>query len=296
MDRIKPPVRSVGHRIGLVAGSGQFPISVAVAARNQGHSVYCIGVLGMASEELDDVCDGFDVVPLGKVGRAIRLFKRQRIDRVVLAGKIDKRVWYKPFHILRIMPDWRGWHMLWRYVRANKKDDTFSLALIREFKRDQITFESALNYCPELLVKHGFLTKRKPSPSQWRDIKFGWEMAKEIGRLDIGQTVIVKDTAVIAVEAIEGTDQTIRRAGELCERGGFSVVKVAKPQQDMRFDVPAIGVQTIQSIHEAGGRVLAIESGMTIVLDQDEVIDRANKLGLAIVSLNAEELKIRLAS
>ncbi len=286
---------SIDKRIGLLAGSGRFPIAVAQAARSQGYLVYCLGVLGMASEELETMCDGFDMVPLGKVGRAIRLFKRENIDQVVLAGKIDKKVWYKQFHLLRIMPDWRGWHMLWQYVRANKKDDTFSLALIREFKRDQISFGTALDFCPELLVKHGFLTKRKPSRSQWRDIKFGWDMAKEIGRLDIGQTVVVKDTAVIAIEAIEGTDQAIRRAGELCQRGSFTVVKVAKPQQDMRFDVPAIGVQTIQAMHESGGRILAIESGMTIMLDRDEVIDLANKFGIAIVSLNAEELKLRIA-
>lgn len=163
-----------------------------------------------------------------------------------------------------------------------------------EFERDNIHFESALNYCPELLVKHGFLTRRKPTPAQWTDIRFGWEMAKEMGRLDIGQSVIVNDTAVIAVEAIEGTDQCIRRAGELCRRG-FTVVKVAKPQQDLRFDVPTVGLKTIQTMHEAGGRVLAIEAGMTIFLDQQEVIDLADKLGIAVVSVKAEEMALRIA-
>ncbi|MCA9111709.1 MAG: LpxI family protein, partial [Planctomycetaceae bacterium] len=141
--------------------------------------------------------------------------------------------------------------------------------------------------------KHGFLTSRKPSPNQWKDVRFGWSLAKEMGRLDIGQTVVVNDTAVIAIEAIEGTDECIRRAGELCRRGGFTVVKVAKPQQDMRFDVPTVGVQTIQTMHEAGARVLAIESGMTILLDEPEVLELANRFGIAIVSLNAEELHLR---
>mgnify|MGYP003622671156 CR=1 FL=1 len=145
-------------------------------------------------------------------------------------------------------------------------------------------------------MKHGFLTRRKPTPAQWRDIKFGWEMAKEIGRLDIGQTVIINDTAVIAVEAIEGTDAAIRRAGTLCKRGGFTVVKVAKPQQDIRFDVPTIGVQTIQTMREAGGRVLAVESEKTILLDHDEVIQLADKLGIAIVALNASEIHLQAAS
>ncbi len=287
---------SAGKRIGLLAGAGQFPIAFAQAARRQGHLVHCVGVLGMADDELGDCCDDFNTVPVAKVGRAIRLLKKANVDRVVLAGKIDKAVWFQSFHILRLMPDWRCWHMLLQYARDNKKDDTFSLALIREFERDQLYFESALEYCPELLVKHGFLTRRKPSPSQWRDIKLGWETAKELGRLDIGQTVIVNDGAVIAVEAIEGTDRAIQRSGELCKRGGFSVVKVAKPQQDMRFDVPAIGEQTIQTMYNAGGRVLAIESGMTIMLNQETVMGLANKLGIAIVSLNAEELQMRLAS
>jgi DUF1009 family protein len=145
-------------------------------------------------------------------------------------------------------------------------------------------------------VKHGFLTHRRPTPAQWNDIKFGWEMAKELGRLDIGQTVVVSDQAVIAAEAIEGTDACIRRAGTLCRRGKFSVVKVAKPQQDMRFDVPTIGTQTIQTIREAGGRVLAIESAKTILLDEGAVIEMADKFGIAIVALNADELRLRLAS
>jgi hypothetical protein len=153
-----------------------------------------------------------------------------------------------------------------------------------------------LDFCPELLVKHGFLTRRKPTPAQWKDIYFGWDIAKEMGRLDVGQSVIVKDTAVIAVEAIEGTDRAILRAGELCKQGGFTVVKVAKPQQDMRFDVPTIGAQTLHTMHQSGGKVLAIESEKTIVLDQEEVAQLANRLGIAIVALNAQELAQRLSA
>ena len=194
-----------------------------------------------------------------------------------------------------MLPDWRTLHMLYAYA-SDKKDDTLLLAVIREFERDGIHFESALEFCPELLVKHGFLTRRKPSPNQWRDIRFGWELAKEMGRLDVGQTVAVCDTAVLAVEAIEGTDEAIRRAGSLCKRGGFTVVKVAKPSQDMRFDVPTIGVDTIQTMHDAGAHVLAIESGMTILLDEPEVLQIAEKLGISIVSLNAEESQLRIAS
>ncbi|MCA9081168.1 MAG: UDP-2,3-diacylglucosamine diphosphatase LpxI, partial [Planctomycetaceae bacterium] len=208
---------------------------------------------------------------------------------------VEKRVLFDPFRILRLLPDWRTLHMWYRYCTENKKDDTLLLAVIREFARDGIHFKSALEFCPEILVKHGFLTQRQPTAAQWKDVLFGWEIAKEMGRLDVGQTIIVNDTAVIAVEAIEGTDECIRRAGTLCRRGGMSVIKVAKPSQDMRFDVPTVGMQTIQTMREAGARVLAIESGMTILLDEEEVIELADKLGICIVSLKSEEVRLRVA-
>ena len=283
-----------GQRIGLLAGAGRFPIEFAKAAWNEGHSVYCVGIEGLVSEELIELCDGFDTTPLAKIGRAIRLFQRRKIDTVVMAGKVEKIALFQRWHWLKLMPDLRTMHMAFNYI-GNKQDDSLLLAVIKEFERDNIRFESALKFCPELLVKHGFLTRRKPSPAQWNDIRFGWEMAKEMGRLDIGQSVVVCDLAVIAVEAIEGTDRCIRRAGELCQRGGFTVVKVAKPRQDMRFDVPTIGLQTIQTMQESGGRVLAIETGMTILLDKPEVVELADKLGIAIVSVKAEELALRLA-
>ncbi len=285
-----------GGRIGLLAGAGRFPIAFAQAARKQGFSVFAVGALGMAPEELRELCDFYTNVSLGRIGKSISIFKRAGIHRIVMAGKIDKTVLFKRFRWIRHLPDWRAIHMILRYAREDRKDDTLLLAVIREYARDNIHFDSALSYCPELLVKHGFLTRRKPTPSQWRDIRFGWEIAKELGRLDIGQTAIVNDMAVIALEAIEGTDAAIRRAGQLCRRGGFTIVKVAKPQQDMRFDVPTIGVETIQTMREAGARVLAVESEMTIMLDQAEVIELADRLGIAIVSLKAEEVKLQMAS
>jgi len=291
----QPPAKLRGNKVGLLAGAGRFPMVFAETARKAGLKVYGMGVIGMADENLPELCDRYAPVPLAKIGRAIRWFKRQKIDQIVMAGKVEKTVLFQSNRIWRLLPDWRTIHMWLQYARENKKDDTLLLAVIREFERDNIHFASALDFCPELLVQHGFLSQRKPTSSQWKDICFGWDMAKEIGRLDIGQTVIVNDTAVIAVEAIEGTDQAILRAGELCKRGGFTVVKVAKPQQDPRFDVPTIGMQTLRSMHEAGGRVLAVEAGQTIILDNHEVIELANKLGIAIVSLNAEEVQLRVA-
>ena len=284
------------RRVGLLAGAGRFPIAFAETARAQGHQVFGLGVIDMVSDELQPLCHDYGTVPLGKLGRAIRHFRKAGVEHVVMAGKIHKVVLFNPFRMFRLLPDWRALHMWYRYARANRKDDTILLAIIREFARDNIHFASALDYCPELLVNHGFLTRRKPSPGQWRDIHFGWELAKEMGRLDVGQTVCVNDSAVIAVEAIEGTDECIRRAGTLCRRGGFTVVKVAKPQQDMRFDVPTIGVETIKTMHASGARVLAMESDMTILLDREEVVGMADKLGITMVAMNADELKLKVAA
>jgi DUF1009 family protein len=282
--------------LGLLAGGGRFPLEFVRAARLAGHSVFGLGVAGMASPELADVCDEFRLAPLARIGKAIRLFKRAGVDRIVMSGKIEKTVLFQSFRWVRLVPDWRTLHMWFRYAKENKKDDTILLAVIREFERDGFAFDSALQYVPELLVKHGFLTTRKPNSKQWRDIQFGWHLAREMGRLDVGQTVVVNDTAVIAVEAIEGTDRCIRRAGELCRRGGFTVVKVAKPQQDMRFDVPTVGVETIKTMHQAGGRVLAIEAGMTVILEPEEVASLADRFGISIVAVNADELSLLVAA
>lgn len=282
--------------LGLLAGSGRFPIVFAQAARRQGLRVFCIGIEGMASDELADCCDEYVRVRLARIGRGIRLYRRAGVRHIVMAGKIEKTVLVRPHLFWRVLPDWRTLHMWFRYATRDKKDDTLLLAVIREFERDQLTFASALQYCSELLVKHGFLTRRKPSPAQWKDINFGWELAKEMGRLDVGQSVMVKDTAVLAIEAIEGTDSCIRRAGELCRKGGFTVVKVAKPQQDMRFDVPTIGMQTIHTMHEAGAKVLAVESEKTIILDQDAVLRLAEQYGISIVALNAQEMQLRISA
>ncbi len=296
MDESSPKSTTAEAPLGLLAGSGRFPIVFAQAARRQGQRVYGVGIEGMVSDELENHCDGFARIRLARVGRGIRLFRRAGVRKIVMAGKIEKTVLVRPYLFWRVLPDWRTLHMWFRYATRDKKDDTLTLAVIREFERDQLTFDSALNYCSELLVKHGFLTRRKPSPTQWKDINFGWDLAKEMGRLDVGQSVMVKDTAVLAIEAIEGTDGCIRRAGELCRKGGFTVVKVAKPQQDMRFDVPTIGMQTIHTMHEAGAKVLAVESEKTIVLDQEAVLRLADQYGISIVALNAQEMQMQISA
>ncbi|MBI3463117.1 MAG: UDP-2,3-diacylglucosamine diphosphatase LpxI [Planctomycetes bacterium] len=275
--------------VGLLAGSGRFPVVFAEAARRQGYAVVGVGIRDAASPGLAELCQEFAWAAISRVGRMIRLFKRAGVERIVMAGKVTKTLMFTPRRILRLLPDWRTLHLWYTYARRDKKDDTLLLALIREFQRDHLYFDSALDYCPELLVKRGCLTRQRPSLAQWKDIVFGWQIAKEMGRLDIGQTVVVKEQAVIAVEAIEGTDRTIRRAGEFCPAGNFTVVKVAKPHQDRRFDVPTVGTDTIHTLYQAGGKVLAVEAEQTILLDQSQVIELADRYGLCVVALDVRQ-------
>jgi DUF1009 family protein len=271
--------------IGLLAGSGRFPIIFAEAARRHGLRVACIGIRYEASEDLRSICHSFELVGIAKLGKLIRLFHRAQAKRIVMAGKVTKNVIYTPWRILQLWPDLRTIQWWYRRTRMDNRDDSLLLSIIREFERDGMTFASALDYCPELLVKEGTLTRRSPTPSEQKDIEFGWILAKEMGRLDVGQSVAVKELAALAVEAIEGTDRCIERAGTLCRSGGWTLVKVAKPQQDMRFDVPTVGVTTIENLYKAGAKVLAIEAGMTILLDEPEVLSLADRYGLCIVSL-----------
>ena len=271
--------------VGLLAGSGRFPILFAEAARRQGLRVACVGIQYEAPDELRALCATFQTIGVAKLGKMIRAFDRQGVEKIVMAGKVTKSVMYTPMRMVRLRPDLRWVHMWYRRLRADKRDDSILLGVIAEFARDGMTFASALDYCPELLVKEGILTRRAPTAAEQRDIEFGWGLAKEMGRLDVGQSVAIKEQAALAVEAIEGTDRCIERAGQLCRAGGWVLVKVAKPQQDMRFDVPTIGTSTIENLHKAGARVLAIEAEKTIVIDQPEVVALANRHGLTIVAL-----------
>ncbi|SIN84756.1 hypothetical protein SAMN05444166_1248 [Singulisphaera sp. GP187] len=271
--------------IGLLAGSGRFPILFAEAARRQGLQVACVGIRYEASDELRDLCASYESIGVSKLGGMIRSFRRQGARQIVMAGKVTKNVMYTPWRFVQLWPDYRMIHMWYRTCRADKRDDSILLGVIAEFERDGMSFASALDYCPELLVKEGILTRRGPSAAELKDIEFGWGLAKEMGRLDVGQSVAVKEQATLAIEAIEGTDRCIERAGHLCRAGGWTLVKVAKPQQDMRFDVPTIGTATIENLHQARARVLAIEAGKTIVIDQPEVVELANRYGLTIVAI-----------
>lgn len=261
---------------------------IAESLQRQGCETYCLGLAGHADPSLAERCREFRWIGLAKLGQAIRYFQRRQVTEAVMAGKIHKTVLFQPWMWLRVLPDWRMLkaaipHFLTR--RKDCRDDSLLTMMVDAFAADGIRFLPPTDFAPDLLVRPGVLTRRRPSPWQRKDIAFGWKLAKEMGRLDVGQSVAVKAQAVLAVEAIEGTDACIRRAGTLCPSGGFTVVKVAKPQQDMRFDVPTIGLGTLQSMVAAGARVLAVEAHRTIIVDEAEVVDFANRHGLVLVAL-----------
>ena len=271
--------------VGLIAGWGRFPVYFARKAQEAGIPVVCVGIRGMASrEDLEPYCSKFYWTGIGTLDKPIRSFRREGVTRWTMAGKFHKTFLFSPYLFFRVIPDLRTIRFWWGHNRRDNKDDTILLGIIDEFARDGLICTSALDLCPELLVKEGTLTKRSVSASELADIDFGWTLAREMGRLDVGQSVMVKNRMVLAVEAIEGTDQAILRAGLLCRSGGFVVVKVAKPDQDMRFDVPTIGRTTIETIHKAGGRVLAVEAGKTICLDELETMALADRLGITVIA------------
>ncbi|MBX9580143.1 MAG: UDP-2,3-diacylglucosamine diphosphatase LpxI [Gemmataceae bacterium] len=270
--------------VGLLACAGRFPVAFAEKARACGVPVVCLGVAGLADPTLKDLCPEFRWMRRASLGQIIRTFRRAGVRRWTMAGKFHKHLLFRPWRLVQFLPDWRMLRFWFLRRRPANNDDSILLGLIAELRPHGLECMSALDLCPELLVNEGVLTRRRPTPAEERDILYGWHLAREMGRLDIGQSVMVRQRAVIAVEAIEGTDRAIRRAGELCGGGSFVVVKVAKPGQDMRFDVPTVGPQTVESMRAAGGRVLAVEAGKTILVDEAETVALADRYGIAVVA------------
>ncbi len=266
------------RKIGLIAGNGDFPLEFAKAAKQKGLTVVTVAHEGETAPEISQWSDALFWIRVGQLGKLIKIFKDQGVRDVLMAGGIKKTRLFDGG-----LPDLRGAALLARMIA--KKDDSILRAVAEDLESEGITVRESTLYLDNLLAPAGILTKRKPSKDEWKDISFGWHMAKEIGRLDIGQTVVVKDQAVLAVEAIEGTDEAIRRGGRLCREGAV-VVKICKPHQDLRFDLPATGLKTITSMTEVKAVCLAIEAGKTIMIQQQAVVEAANAAGIAIVALD----------
>ena len=289
------PRERIGPRekIGLVAAWGRYPLVVARELRRQGYAVYCLGIKDHADPALREVCDDYFESNVARLGTHIAYFRKRGVRRAVMAGKLHKTILFRRFYWIRNLPDWRCVRTFYPHFitrTKNRNDDAMLTAVVEAYAEDGIEFAPATDYVPELLVPYGNLSRRRPTRAQRQDVAFAWRLAKEIGRLDVGQCVAVHGRAVLAVEAVEGTDECIRRAGRLCPQGGFTVVKVAKPQQDMRFDVPTIGIGTLEALVEAGGSVLAVEAHKTIIIDAEEVARFADRHGLVLVAVEEGRL------
>ncbi len=271
------------NSLGIIAGAGRFPFMVAQGARRAGCRVVIVALRGLTDPELRDHADAFYWAGLARIGRWIRIFRRAGVRRAIMAGYVNKHVMYGRFRLLKLMPDWMSFK-LWFFGLPDKRNDTVLGAVADVLQSHDIRLEDAAQYCEEALAGEGLLAGKPPAPEQEKDIEFGWRIATEIGRLDIGQSVAVKETEVIAVEAIEGTDRMIERAGEFCPRGGWVLVKVAKPNQDMRFDVPTIGPETIENLHRNGAKLLVVEAGKTVIVDEEAVRAKADRFGITVVA------------
>jgi DUF1009 family protein len=265
--------------LGLIAGNGVFPRLVARGAREAGVEVVAVAHVGETEPELEGEVRSCTWVRVGELGKIIRALKQAGCERAVMAGGIKKARLFSGFR-----PDLRGAAFLARMRTLH--DDKLLRGIADEIESDGIRVISSTEYLPRLVPTPGVLSKRSPKAHEYRDVEFGVRVAKAVGGFEIGQTVVVKNGLVLAVEAVEGTDAAIRRGAELA-RGGAVVVKVSKPQQDLRFDVPAVGPETVRLMAEVGATVLAVEAGRTIVLERERVLEEAAKASIAVVAVDA---------
>lgn len=264
----------IAEKIGLIAGKGQFPLLCAQAARGRGIQVVAVAHRDETAPELAKLVEEFHWVYVGQLGKIIRIFKSANVRQAMMAGGINRGRLFKHFR-----PDLRAISLI-RQVGVGH-DDRLLRAVAGELESEGITIVPATIFLEELMASAGPLGRHRPSANQMKDIEYGFQMAKEIGRLDIGQCAVVRHQVVVALEAVEGTDETIRRGGRLAGPGTV-VVKVCKPGQDLRFDLPAVGLGTITAMQEAGAKVLAVEAGKTLIFDRADMLKQADQAGIVV--------------
>ena len=269
------------RKIGLLAGNGQFPKIIARTAAQRGYRVYAVAFNGEADPEMEELAEKTEWMHPGQLKKMLKFFHANGVTQAVMAGGIKKTRLFRD-----IKPDTKA--LAFIAGLATTHDDGALRAFARLMEKEGVEILASTFLLPELLAEEGCWTRKKPSRDQKSDMAMGLRLAREIGRLDIGQTVVVGSGSVLAVEAVEGTDAAIRRGGSLAGDDGAMVVKVFKPGQDMRFDVPAIGVQTIRTMIEAKVGMLVIEAGGAVVFDRDEMVALADRHGLVIVAEKRE--------
>ncbi|HIJ36546.1 MAG TPA: UDP-2,3-diacylglucosamine diphosphatase LpxI [Deltaproteobacteria bacterium] len=256
---------------------------VAEAAKARGLRTVAVALYGETEPVLSEKVDKIIWIKLGQLGHLIKAFRAEGVKNAIMAGSIAKK---RMFENLR--PDLKGLAIMTKLAVFH--DDDILRAVADELAGEGIEIVSSTAYLPELLVEEGCFTKRKPGKEEMEDILFGWKVAKELGRLDIGQSVVVRQKTVLAVEAIDGTDATIRRGGRIAKEKAV-VVKVSKPNQDLRFDVPSIGLETIEIMGEVKAAALAVEAGRTLIFDREKMLQKANEKKIAVIALSAESIK-----
>lgn len=265
-----------GERIGLIAGNGRFPIIFAENATRLGLRVTAIAHVGETESELERHVDRIHWIQVGQLSKIIHALKGDSVRQAVMLGGVKKT------NVFSVRPDVRALALFSRL--KHWKDDVILREFAAELEQEGIQVRESTFGLQGILVEEGTVTKRSPSHKEWEDVQYGWEVACEVGRLDIGQCVVIKDRVIISVEAVEGTDEAIRRGGALAQDGAV-VVKRCKPQQDLRFDLPAVGPKTIETMQAVKAGVLALEAGRGILLDRDDTIRLANQAKIAIVGL-----------
>jgi hypothetical protein len=269
--------------LGLIAGEGVFPLLVARGARAAGREVVCAAFAGHAWPDLRRECDRFEWVGVLRFGKWVRVLRSAGCTEAVMVGRVNKSHLYDRWRYLRYIPDLRALQVFWRVIRTDKRPQSILQAVAAALAEQGITLIDSTTYCPEHVVTAGVLTRRKPTDAQWADIHFGWDVCQTVSRLDIGQSIAVIDRDVIAVEAVEGTDAMIERAGRLCKVGGWTLIKVANAKQDMRVDVPTIGTTTIEKLAAARASCVVVEPGRTVILERPKVLELADRYKIAVV-------------
>ncbi len=267
-------------KYGLIAGNGQFPFLVIEGARRADVSLAVVAIKEEADPRLNDLAENLAWVGIGKLGRMISFFKKEGVTQAMMAGHVQHVQLFSG-----AMPDFRMAKMLWNLPRRNT--DALIGGIADEMAKEGIELIDSTYFIQDQLAPPGVLTKRKPTQLEQKNISYGLQIANEIARLDLGQTIVVRAKACVAVEAMEGTDAAIRRAGELA-KGNLVVVKVAKPDQDMRFDVPVVGPSTIEAMIHAGATCLSITAGRTLIFDRKNMLELANANKICVIGSDSE--------
>ena len=263
--------------LGLIAGGGRFPLLFAESARRAGHRVVATAFVGQTLPELEGAVDALAWVKLGEVGKLAAALRQGGAEGVVMLGALAKVRFFRDAWL-----DAAGLKILAQV--AVRSDDNLLRAMARWLEEQGLPVLDPTPFLRDRLAPAGVLGRREPTDEEWADARYGLELARGIGRLDLGQTVVVKDRVALAVEALEGTDACIRRGGELAREGAV-VAKAVKPQQDRRFDLPAVGPATVEVMREVKARVLAVEAGATLVMDREELVRLADRSGVAVVGI-----------